>query len=138
MTMCAHPLNSMLGATLRLILPTHCNHITSTLHASRVCLSTAAWGALPMAERIAWVTKIADALEAMQSQIGELESLDTGKPVALATAVDANRSVRNFRFFAEFVCPSPSRNQLTFVCALLGDALSTPLTISFSCAPGSS
>jgi acyl-CoA reductase-like NAD-dependent aldehyde dehydrogenase len=67
--------------------------------------SAAAWGALPMAERIAWVTKIADALEAIQPQIGALESLDTGKPVALATAVDANRSVQNFRFFAKSVTP---------------------------------
>jgi aminomuconate-semialdehyde/2-hydroxymuconate-6-semialdehyde dehydrogenase len=58
-----------------------------------------------MAERIAWVTKIADALEAIQPQIGALESLDTGKPVALATAVDANRSVQNFRFFAKSVTP---------------------------------
>jgi hypothetical protein len=69
--------------------------------------STASWGALPMAERIAWVTKIADALEAIQPQIGALESLDTGKPVALATAVDANRSVQNFRFFAKSVTPLP-------------------------------
>jgi len=60
-----------------------------------------------MAERIAWVTKIADALEAIQPQIGALESLDTGKPVALATAVDANRSVQNFRFFAKSVTPLP-------------------------------
>ena len=34
--------------------------------------------------------------------VARLESMDTGKPIALARRVDAARSVANFRFFAEF------------------------------------
>ena len=34
-------------------------------------------------------------------EIAELESIDTGKPISLATRVDAERSIRNFNFFAD-------------------------------------
>ena len=47
--------------------------------------------------------KIADSLEASFDEIAELESRDTGKPISLARAVDANRSVANFRFFAGLI-----------------------------------
>lgn len=49
-----------------------------------------------------WLNRIADELEIMVKDVGALESLDTGKTVALATQVDAARSVSNFRFFADF------------------------------------
>lgn len=60
------------------------------------------WNATPMGERIAWLETIADALEAKHESIAQAESLDTGKPIALARRVDASRSVENFRFFASF------------------------------------
>ena len=65
------------------------------------------WGALPVEERAAWLDRIASALEARSDEIAELESRDTGKSVALARAVDAARSVLNFRFFAELVGEIP-------------------------------
>ena len=43
---------------------------------------------------------IADSLEERYEEIAALESRDTGKPISLARAVDAHRSVSNFRFFA--------------------------------------
>ena len=52
------------------------------------------WGALPVGERAVWLDNIASALEARCDEIAELESKDTGKPVALARAVDAARRVR--------------------------------------------
>jgi aminomuconate-semialdehyde/2-hydroxymuconate-6-semialdehyde dehydrogenase len=42
-------------------------------------------------------------LESRYEDIASLESRDTGKPISLARAVDANRSVANFRFFAEMI-----------------------------------
>ena len=60
------------------------------------------WSNLSIEERCIWLEKIADALEEEIEEIARLESLDTGKPHEVALNVDANRSVYNFRFFAEF------------------------------------
>ena len=60
------------------------------------------WSSLSLDERRKWLEKIANALEARSREIANLESLDTGKPIKIARAVDASRSVANFRFFAEF------------------------------------
>ena len=60
------------------------------------------WSSLSLDERRKWLEKIANALEARSGEIAKLESLDTGKPIKIARAVDASRSVANFRFFAEF------------------------------------
>ena len=60
------------------------------------------WSSLSLDERRKWLEKIANALEARSEEIAILESLDTGKPIKIARAVDASRSVANFRFFAEF------------------------------------
>ena len=59
------------------------------------------WSNLPIEKRIEWLRKIANALEMRKSEIAELESIDTGKPINLATRVDATRSIRNFNFFAD-------------------------------------
>ena len=64
--------------------------------------SRESWSALSIDERALWLSKIADALEIRSEEIASLESLDTGKPISLARAVDASRSVANFRFFGEF------------------------------------
>ena len=60
------------------------------------------WSQTTMEERMTWLHRIADALEADAETIAQLESMDTGKPIALARRVDASRSVSNFRFFADF------------------------------------
>ena len=60
------------------------------------------WSSLSLDERRKWLEKIANSLEARSDEIAKLESLDTGKPIKIARAVDASRSVANFRFFAEF------------------------------------
>ena len=60
------------------------------------------WSSLSLDERRKWLEKIANALETRSEEIAKLESLDTGKPIKIARAVDASRSVANFRFFAEF------------------------------------
>tara|TARA_B110001452_G_scaffold264101_1_gene266546 strand:- start:1721 stop:3100 length:1380 start_codon:yes stop_codon:yes gene_type:complete len=61
-----------------------------------------AWGALSLVQRCDWLDKIADSLEYQIEELARLESLDTGKPHDVALNVDANRSVNNFRFFADF------------------------------------
>ena len=61
-----------------------------------------AWKATPIEERIVWLEKIANALEAKSEEIALLETTDTGKPISLSRRVDAARSVSNFRFFAQY------------------------------------
>ena len=62
-----------------------------------------AWAALSKEERADWLDRIADALEECHDEIAELESMDTGKPIRIARSVDANRSVANFRFYADLI-----------------------------------
>ena len=61
------------------------------------------WSSLTHIERADWLDKIADYLESKYEEIAILESRDTGKPISLAREVDAYRSVKNFRFFAEMI-----------------------------------
>jgi len=67
------------------------------------CEAQQGWGDLSISERADWLDRIADALEARYEEIASLESRDTGKPISLARAVDAHRSVANFRFFADLL-----------------------------------
>ena len=60
------------------------------------------WGSLSIEQRADWLDRIADVLEKNIEDIAKLESMDTGKPYEVARNVDAERSVNNFRFFADF------------------------------------
>ena len=59
------------------------------------------WAKLSKDERADWLDRIADSLESRFDEIASLESLDTGKPIRISRAVDATRSVTNFRFYAQ-------------------------------------
>ncbi len=72
--------------------------VDSAVNAARA--AQPAWGTLSISERAAWLDRIADSLELRYEDIAALESRDTGKPISLARAVDAHRSIANFRFFA--------------------------------------
>lgn len=58
------------------------------------------WAKTSAQERSKLLTKVADLIEARKKEFSELESLDQGKPVALAAAMDIDRVIQNFRFFA--------------------------------------
>lgn len=60
------------------------------------------WSSLSMLERADWLDRIADGLEQRKEDLAQRESKDTGKPLSLARRVDAERSIDNFRFFANF------------------------------------
>jgi len=60
------------------------------------------WSTRSMLERADWLDRIADGLELRKEELAQRESKDTGKPLALARRVDAERSIDNFRFFANF------------------------------------
>lgn len=68
--------------------------------AAAVAAMQGPWGRTTPGERADLLDAVADAIEARLDELAELESRDTGKPVALARAVDIPRAVSNFRFFA--------------------------------------
>ena len=61
------------------------------------------WSAVPVRDRADVLDAIADHIEHRLGDFAELESMDTGKPLALACSVDIPRAVSNFRFFAGLV-----------------------------------
>lgn len=72
-----------------------------------------AWAALPARERSGWLRKLAQALESRLPEIARAESVDTGKPIQLATEVDLPRSVHNFEFFADAATQFSSECHIT-------------------------
>ncbi len=59
-----------------------------------------AWSALPSTERARWLERLADAVEARLDDFAHAESLDGGKPFALARDAEIPRAISNLRFFA--------------------------------------
>ncbi len=67
-----------------------------------------AWSRLPAAGRSDVLLRIAAAIESRLEEFARAESIDTGKPLALARAVDIPRAVKNFRFFATAILHTQS------------------------------
>lgn len=58
------------------------------------------WSALAVEKRSAVLLRIADLIDRDISKLAQAESIDNGKPVKLATALDIPRASSNIRFFA--------------------------------------
>jgi aminomuconate-semialdehyde/2-hydroxymuconate-6-semialdehyde dehydrogenase len=61
------------------------------------------WSQTTFEERSRILIKISELLEANLQQFAEAESLDNGKPISLAKAVDIPRAASNFRFFGNAI-----------------------------------
>ena len=61
------------------------------------------WKKFTLDQRIAVIRKIGDIILERKDELARLESLDTGKPIWLSTAVDISRSAFNFQFFADYL-----------------------------------
>ncbi len=80
-----------------------------------------AWAARPAEERAAVLEEIARGIEAEAEALARAESEDTGKPLALARALDIPRAAENFRFFAA------AARQQEAPCHAMADALNYTL-----------
>ncbi|MBU6420594.1 MAG: aldehyde dehydrogenase [Gammaproteobacteria bacterium] len=58
------------------------------------------WSATPAAERGEWLHRLATLVERDLEILARAESLDSGKPLAVARSVDIPRAAANLRFFA--------------------------------------
>jgi aminomuconate-semialdehyde/2-hydroxymuconate-6-semialdehyde dehydrogenase len=76
------------------------------------------WSATPAAERSRLLLAIANRIEENLEELARLESLDNGKPVALAKRMDIPRAVANFRFFATAILHDSSEAHATDASAL--------------------
>ncbi|QSQ20348.1 aldehyde dehydrogenase [Pyxidicoccus parkwayensis] len=62
-----------------------------------------AWSATPAVDRSRLLRRIADAIRNRLDAFARAESIDTGKPLSVASSVDIPRSILNFEFFADAV-----------------------------------
>jgi phenylacetaldehyde dehydrogenase len=74
--------------------------IESAVRAARKAFESGPWPRLTPSERGRLLWKLADLLEANGDEFAELESLDNGKPMAVARVADVPLSVDMFRYMA--------------------------------------
>jgi aminomuconate-semialdehyde/2-hydroxymuconate-6-semialdehyde dehydrogenase len=65
------------------------------------------WAKAGVRQRAALLYKVAEGIEARFHDFVKAESLDTGKPVALASRLDVPRAAANFRVFADLIKTAP-------------------------------
>jgi phenylacetaldehyde dehydrogenase len=74
--------------------------IDHAVRAARVAFEQGPWSKLTASERGRLIWKVADLLEENLEEFSELESLDNGKPLAVARAADVPLAVDLFRYMA--------------------------------------
>jgi len=72
-----------------------------------------AWAATPADERSRMMRRVAEGIRAKLELFARAESVDTGKPLGVASTVDIPRSILNFEFFADAVTQFSSEAHLT-------------------------
>ena len=71
------------------------------------------WSNKPAAERSKFLLRIADLIERNLEKLARAESVDSGKPLSLARALDIPRAASNFRFFATAILHTESEAHIT-------------------------
>ena len=74
--------------------------IDRAVKAARDAFENGPWSRMTAAERTKLIWKLADLLEKNLEEFAQLESLDNGKPLAVARAADVPLAVENFRYMA--------------------------------------
>src|SRR5271169_4651779 len=74
--------------------------VDKAVHAARRAFEHGPWRKLPASERGRLIHRLADLIEKNADELAALESLDNGKPVSIAKAVDVAATVGCFRYFA--------------------------------------
>jgi aldehyde dehydrogenase (NAD+) len=74
--------------------------VDRAVKAARAAFEHGPWRKLPASERGRLIHRLADLIEKHGDELAHLESLDNGKPVGIARAVDVAATVGCFRYFA--------------------------------------
>jgi aldehyde dehydrogenase (NAD+) len=74
--------------------------VEKAVRAARTAFEHGPWSKMPASERGRLLNRLADLIEAHAEELARLESLDNGKPVSVARAVDVAATVGCYRYFA--------------------------------------
>jgi aldehyde dehydrogenase (NAD+) len=74
--------------------------VEKAVRAARAAFEHGPWRKMPASERGRLLHRLADLIEKNADELARLESLDNGKPVSVAKAVDVAKTVGCFRYFA--------------------------------------
>jgi aldehyde dehydrogenase (NAD+) len=74
--------------------------VEKAVKAARAAFEHGAWRKMPASERGRLLNRLADLIEQNADELARLESVDNGKPFAIAKAVDVAATVGCFRYFA--------------------------------------
>ncbi len=74
--------------------------IDRAVKAARNAFENGPWGKLSVSERGKLIWKLADLIEERTEEFSQLETLDNGKPLAIARAVDVALVIDHFRYYA--------------------------------------
>jgi len=74
--------------------------VDKAVEAARAAFEGKAWRKMSASERGRLIHRLADLIETNADELASLESLDNGKPVSVAKAVDVAKTVACYRYFA--------------------------------------
>ncbi len=74
--------------------------VARAVAAARAAFASGPWASIAPSERSRLMNALADAIEANQEQLAQIESLDNGKPVKLAQYVDVRGTIAHLRYYA--------------------------------------
>jgi aldehyde dehydrogenase (NAD+) len=74
--------------------------VEKAVKAARAAFDRGPWRKIPASQRGKLLNRLADLIEKHTDELARLESLDNGKPVAVAKAVDVAATVACYRYFA--------------------------------------
>jgi aldehyde dehydrogenase (NAD+) len=74
--------------------------VARAVAAAREAFENGPWATLAPSARGGLIAALADAIEAREEEIAQIESLDNGKPVKLARYVDVRGTIAHLRYFA--------------------------------------
>jgi phenylacetaldehyde dehydrogenase len=72
--------------------------VDEAVKAARAAFETGKWPSISPHQRTRYLLKVADLIDKYADELAELESLDNGKPVSQARAIDINGAAGVFRF----------------------------------------
>src|SRR2546421_6474475 len=88
------------GGTIAQVPLSSTEDVERAVAAARAAFDDGRWSGLPHGARAAILDKLASLIEEHTSELAELESLDTGKPIKLARDSDIPFAADNLHFFA--------------------------------------
>jgi acyl-CoA reductase-like NAD-dependent aldehyde dehydrogenase len=88
------------GREIAVVAQAGAEDVARAVAAAREAFESGPWRTLPPSERGRLIGALADAIEAHQEELAQIESLDNGKPVKFAQYVDVGGTIAHLRYFA--------------------------------------